>query len=61
MVCQKYAKDISLVEQTIISTFNLLFEFDKLEDCERLIDPSITMLTQIRDEKRKSETSQDLG
>lgn len=61
MVCQKYAKDISLVEQTIISTFNLLFEFDKLEDCERLIDPSITMLTQIRDEKRKLETSQDLG
>jgi hypothetical protein len=45
----------------MISTFNLLFEFDKLEDCERLIDPSITMLTQIRDEKKKSEASQELA
>lgn len=61
MVCQKYAKDISLVEQTIVSTFNLLFEFGKLEDCERLIDPSITMLSQIRDEKKKTENSLELN
>jgi deoxyhypusine synthase len=44
MVCQQYAKDITLVEQTMVSTFNLLLEFDKLEDCERLVDPSISML-----------------
>lgn len=53
MVCQKYAKDIELVEQSITSTFNLLVEFDKLEDCEKLINPSIEMLSHLREDRQK--------
>jgi len=60
MVCHKYAKDIVLIEQSIVSTFNLIFEFDKLEDCERLIDPSITMLMAIKEEKKRPEPSEVL-
>jgi hypothetical protein len=43
-----------------MNTFNLLFEFEKLEDCERLIDPTITMLTQIKEETKKPEKNDSL-
>ena len=55
MTCQKYAKDLVIVEESIVKTFDLLFQFDKLEDCERLIDPSITMLTELRKFRKKEQ------
>jgi len=60
MVGHQYAKDICLVEQMIVNTFNLLFEFDKLDDCQRLIDPSIKMFTQIIADKKKGQVSEQL-
>lgn len=55
MTCQKYAKDLVIVEESIVKTFDLLFQFDKLEDCERLIDPSIAMLTELRKFRKKEQ------
>ena len=56
MICHAYARDIPLVEQAIINTFNLLFTNEKFEDCEKLLDPSIEMLYGLRriDEAKKT-------
>ena len=48
MVCHRYATDISLVEQAIVHTFNLLYQFEKYEDCGRLLDPALGMLVGLR-------------
>jgi len=48
MQCQTYAKEIDLVERSIVETFNLLFRYDKLEDCERLLEPALSMLIGLR-------------
>jgi len=58
MICHAYAKDIPLVEQAIINTFNLLFTNEKFEDCEKLLDPSIEMLYGLR---RSDEAKQTAG
>ena len=48
MQCQKYAKEIELVERSIVETFNLLVKYEKFEDCERLLEPALSMLTSLR-------------
>jgi len=48
MACQRYAKDIQLVEQSIVHTFNLLYQFEKYEDCGRLLNPALEMLVGLR-------------
>ena len=48
MACQQYAKEVELVERSIIDTFNLMFKYEKYEDCERLLDPALQMLTSLR-------------
>ncbi len=58
MICHAYARDIPLVEQAIINTFNLLFGNEKFEDCERLLDPAIEMLYNLR---RVDEAKQTAG
>jgi hypothetical protein len=50
MLCHSYAKDIILVERSIEHTFRLLAQFNKLEDCEVLVDKSIEMLVNLRDQ-----------
>lgn len=61
MLCHKYAKDIEVVEQTMIQTFNLLFSFEKYDDCERLLNPMLDMLTTFRQQGGDSmhQTSQN--
>lgn len=44
MLCHSYAKNIPTVEKAIELTFDLLLEFNKLNDCRSLLDPSIKML-----------------
>ena len=51
MQCQKYAKEIDLVENSIVETFNLLVKYEKFEDCERLLDPALNMLTNLRQQR----------
>ena len=48
MNCHKYAKEVDLVERSIVDTFNLLFKYEKFEDCERLLEPSLSMLISLR-------------
>ena len=51
MQCQKYAKEIELVERSIIETFNLLVKYEKFEDCEHLLEPALSMLTSLRSQR----------
>ena len=48
MTCQKYAKEIDLVEKSIVQTFDLLFKYEKYEDCEHLLEPALNMLIGLR-------------
>ena len=48
MTCQRYAKEIDLVEKSIVQTFDLLFKYEKYEDCERLLEPALNMLIGLR-------------
>lgn len=48
MQSQRYAKEIDLVEKSIVETFNLLFKYEKYEDCENLLEPSLNMLINLR-------------
>lgn len=48
MQCQKYAKKMELVEQTVVQTFRLLYSFKKWNDLESLLTPACTMLTSLR-------------
>ena len=48
MLCHSYATDIQLVEQAIVHTFNLLYQFEKYDDCGRLLTPALDMLVGLR-------------
>ena len=48
MQCQKYAKEIDLVERSIVDTFDLLYKYEKYDDCERLLTPALDMLVSLR-------------
>ena len=48
MTCHKYAKEIELVEEAICQTYDLLYRYEKYEDCERLLDPALQMLIELR-------------
>jgi hypothetical protein len=50
MLCHSYAKALPTVERGIEHTFDLLMQFNKLEDCRTLVDPSIKMLQQLYDQ-----------
>lgn len=60
MTCHKYAKDIDLVEKSIVETFNLLYKYDKFEDCERLLEPSLNMLISLRSAHNADQGSQSM-
>jgi len=60
MTCQKYAKEIDLVERSIVETFNLLFAYEKFEDCERLLEPSLQMLASLRSARETEHNSSQL-
>lgn len=48
MASHRYASDIEFIEEAIVTTFNLLFKFDKLDDCEALLAPALNMLVDLR-------------
>ena len=48
MTCHKYANDLELVEEAIAQTYQLLFKYNMLDDCERLLDPALKMLIELR-------------
>ena len=48
MLCHTYAKDLEFVEKAIVHTNDLLMEFDKIDDCRKLLDGSISMLIGIK-------------
>lgn len=37
-----------MVEKSIVQTFDLLFKYEKYEDCERLLEPALNMLIGLR-------------
>lgn len=57
MKCQQYAKEIDLVERSIIETFDLLFKYEKLEDCERLLEPALNMFISLRQERETDQNT----
>jgi hypothetical protein len=48
MLCHTYAKDLEFIEKAIVHTNDLLMEFDKIDDCRKLLDGSISMLIGIK-------------
>lgn len=46
-----------LVESSIEYTFDLLLDFKKFDDCERLIDPAIDMFLNLQDKHLKVVTN----
>ena len=48
MLCHNYAKDMVFVERAIIHTYDLLIDFDKMQDCRVLLDGSIDMLLDVK-------------
>lgn len=60
MTCQRYAKEIELVERSIIDTFNLLFKYEKFEDCGALLDPSLEMLVGLRSASENNHNSSSI-
>lgn len=57
MACHKYAKDLDLIEKSIVETFNLLYKYEKFEDCERLLEPSLNMLISLRSSREADQNS----
>lgn len=50
MLCHNYAKGMVTVERAVEHTFDLLMQFNKLDDCRTLVDPTIKMLAQLYDQ-----------
>ena len=48
MMSHNYTQDLESMEQAICHTFDLLFEFNKMEDAKRLIEGSLEMLHAIK-------------
>ena len=48
MASHRYASDIEFIEEAIVNTFNLLFRFEKYDDCENLLGPALKMLVALR-------------
>ena len=48
MLCHSYAQDMEFIEKAIVHTYDLLVEFDKIDDCRTLLDGSIDMLCNIK-------------
>ncbi len=44
MLAQQYTQSVDLMFQSILHTYKLLSEFNKLDDCRALLDGSIEML-----------------
>jgi hypothetical protein len=40
---------LEFVEKAIVHTYDLLFEYDKTDDCRTLLDGSIEMILEIKD------------
>lgn len=49
MMCHSYAQDMEFVQQAVVHTYDLLMEFDKLEECSTLLDGTLDMLDGIRE------------
>ena len=53
MLCHSYAQDMEFIEKAIVHTYDLLVEFDKIDDCRTLLDGSISMLNGIKNSGHK--------
>lgn len=45
MMSHRYTQKIEFMAEAIVHTYDLLVEFNKIDDCQSLLDGSITMLT----------------
>ena len=50
MLCHQYASDIEFVEKAIHHTYELLIQYNKIDDCRNLLDGSIDMLNEIKNQ-----------
>lgn len=67
MMCHKYTQKLDFMEEAIVHTYDLLVEFNKVDDGQALLDGSITLLTEIKDSQgaqkpmnNESKKSQDI-
>jgi hypothetical protein len=47
------------MEEAIVHTYDLLVEFNKIDDCQSLLDGSIAMLTQIKENAGAQKSAHD--
>ena len=52
MLSHKYAQDVEFVEKSMEHTFDILFEYNKINDCRSLLDGCLGMFLQLKQQSQ---------